>query len=236
MNNKLIDFEEEEKVRFHWQMSESNERYTPPEIVDVARKTFGGIIDVDPASNPVANTWIGAKKFFTKEDEGLGQFWFGNVWLNPPYGKIGRKSSVDVWAKALGRKLYNQETEQACFLIGSRHLNLEYVQHLADGRVGPAAILFPRERIKYLRIPGNKVGNLDNAGQLEVMPDPPGNNALIYVGPNVGKFFFHAQELGFVTVPFKMIPKYPKAFVDAIVQVTRAEQDQMIQSRIFKDS
>ena len=68
--------------------SESVEWYTPEKYVEAAREVMGGI-DLDPASNDMANEIIKAPTYFTKDDDpdGLSQSWFGNVWLNPPYGK-----------------------------------------------------------------------------------------------------------------------------------------------------
>ena len=68
--------------------SESVEWYTPEKYIEAAREVMGGI-DLDPASNEMANEIVKAPTFFTKDDDpdGLNQSWFGNVWLNPPYGK-----------------------------------------------------------------------------------------------------------------------------------------------------
>ena len=69
--------------------SGNNEWYTPPHIIASIREVFGGTIDLDPASCPVANRTVGATTFFTKEDAGLSKDWaaFGNVFVNPPYGR-----------------------------------------------------------------------------------------------------------------------------------------------------
>jgi hypothetical protein len=61
------------------------EWYTPPIYIEMARQVLGNI-DLDPASNHIAQEWIQAKVYYTKEDDGLIQPWFGSVWLNPPYG------------------------------------------------------------------------------------------------------------------------------------------------------
>lgn len=61
------------------------EWYTPPNFIEMTRNCLGGI-DLDPASNDYAQSWIKANVFYTKEQDGLKQPWFGRVWCNPPYG------------------------------------------------------------------------------------------------------------------------------------------------------
>ena len=68
-----------------WRKPQTMEWYTPPVYIEMAREVMG-CIDLDPASNKIAQKWIQAKCYYTKEDDGLNQKWFGNVWINPPYG------------------------------------------------------------------------------------------------------------------------------------------------------
>jgi hypothetical protein len=70
-----------------------DEWYTRPEFVDAARGVLGGI-DLDPASCKVAQRTVRARRYFTKEDDGLTREWHGRVWINPPFsvaGKFGAK-------------------------------------------------------------------------------------------------------------------------------------------------
>lgn len=69
------------------QSSGEVEFYSDPVLVGLARKVMGGIY-LDPASCEFANrNFIGAKKFYSKEDNGLSKSWHGSVWLNHPFGK-----------------------------------------------------------------------------------------------------------------------------------------------------
>ncbi|MGI2909271.1 DNA N-6-adenine-methyltransferase [Tolypothrix sp. VBCCA 56010] len=73
----------------------SPEHYTPLPYIELVRQVLGEI-DLDPASNALAQTWIRARTFYTKADDGLIQPWGGAVYLNPPYESsevrlLGRK-------------------------------------------------------------------------------------------------------------------------------------------------
>lgn len=69
--------------------SESDEWYTPNDIIEAARRAMGSI-DTDPASEYEAQrTFIKAAVWYSKSQDGLrtDHPWSGNVWLNPPYGR-----------------------------------------------------------------------------------------------------------------------------------------------------
>ena len=59
----------------------TNEWYTPPHIIRSL-----GEFDLDPCTSEIAYAMNkSAKCYYTKDDDGLSQEWFGRVWLNPPY-------------------------------------------------------------------------------------------------------------------------------------------------------
>lgn len=63
--------------------SHSDAWYTPPDLLERARLTFGGKIDTDPCWHPQSH--VEAAQRYTAADDGLSKPWLGNVWLNPPY-------------------------------------------------------------------------------------------------------------------------------------------------------
>lgn len=67
-------------------MSETDEWYTPQEIINSVIEVLGEI-DLDPCSNSKTNPKIPARKYFTKNDNGLTKSWEGTVYMNPPYGR-----------------------------------------------------------------------------------------------------------------------------------------------------
>lgn len=60
----------------------SDEWYTPDHLV-----TALGPFDLDPATSVHRGLQL-APKFFTVQEDGLVQEWYGRVWLNPPYSDI----------------------------------------------------------------------------------------------------------------------------------------------------
>lgn len=79
------------------QDSNNQEYYTPDFIVEACRKTMGGI-DLDPFSCAKANLTVGAKSYFTKEDDGFSKDWYGRVFVNHPFS---RENNKKIFQKAI---------------------------------------------------------------------------------------------------------------------------------------
>jgi hypothetical protein len=76
--------------------STHEEFFTNANIIRLALATMGSI-DIDPASCKEANKVVQATKFFTRYD--LRQPWYGNLWINPPFGQW------DIWSSHIRENL-----------------------------------------------------------------------------------------------------------------------------------
>jgi hypothetical protein len=142
--------------------SETNEHYTPGDIVERARLLMGSI-DLDPASCLEANQTVKASRIYTQADDGLAQQWYGNVFLNPPGGVLRQvdgqwivpekrnphldKSSAAVWWARLVEEWLEGRTLQA-FFVG---FTLEILRTSQDAKF-PVQFFprcYPKQRIRF---------------------------------------------------------------------------------------
>ncbi|MCB0518502.1 MAG: hypothetical protein H6577_09990 [Lewinellaceae bacterium] len=169
---------EKEVTRAVLSSSLSDEHYTPPLFVNLARRVMGGI-DLDPASNEMAQGWIGAKRYHTVKADGLFQSWEGRLWLNPPYGR-----QTAHWTGKAIREFEKGKVAQAVILVrpavGSSwfvELSKRYVR------------CEPFKRIRFIDANGN------------VQPSPPHGNAFFYLGNDIEKFREVFIAIGVVLKP-----------------------------------
>lgn len=141
--------------------SGNNEWYTPSRYIELARSAMGSI-DTDPASSEIANKTVQAAQFFSAEQNGLGQKWFGNVWMNPPYAQ----PLMSDFAEAVSSKFESGEIQAACVLVNNA-TETQWFQRLLSVAT---AMCLPRSRIKFLDPAGNASGA------------PLQGQAVIYIG------------------------------------------------------
>ena len=97
--------------------SATPEWYTPVPYIEAARRVMGSI-DLDPASCEFANRVVRASRYYTVAQNGLTREWFGNVWLNSPYGRQGNASVQGLWNECLLQEYRCGHVQQAITLVG----------------------------------------------------------------------------------------------------------------------
>ena len=165
-------------------LSITGERYTPPDIVNRARRALEGRIDVDPMSSAVANEIVQARRYYDGVTyDGLEENWNGHVFINPCGGLV-----KEAW-KHLTR-MYRSHVCSAAVWIGFSLEQLTYLQRTGDFSIfGSDAICFPDKRIKYLN------------SHLEPMGAPTHASYIAYLGRRRDLFRDAFMEIGTVTNP-----------------------------------
>lgn len=159
--------------------NESNEWYTPPEYVDLARLVMGDI-DLDPASNDLAQGWIKAATYYTVQDNGLYRPWQGRVWLNPPYS-----SQVSKWIdKAISD--YEAGNITQSILLVKPAVGSAWYQRLS----GQFARCEPHKRIRFINAQGI------------AQSSPVHGNSFFYIGQDIHRFHEHFSTIGNIALPF----------------------------------
>lgn len=160
------------------QSSESNEWYTPAAYVEAARALMGGI-DVDPASNEIANQVVQATRYYTRKENGLFRPWPGRVWLNPPYGFDGGVSNQETWTRQLIERYTAGLTEEAVLLVNA-NTEAKWFQPLYA-----YLICFTNHRIRFYNAEGDS-------------SQPTQGNALVYFGKQERRFLELFRRFGTV--------------------------------------
>lgn len=153
-----------------------NEWYTPQRYIDSAREVLGEI-NLDPASNPIAQEKIKADAYYTKADNGLSKEWHGKVWLNPPYAQ----PDISNFVTKMVRERKSGRVSEAVMLTHNYTDTAWF--HEAAGTAD--AICFTRGRIKFESPEGKTAA-------------PTQGQAFFYFGEGVAAFAEKFKELGFV--------------------------------------
>jgi DNA N-6-adenine-methyltransferase (Dam) len=120
-----------------------NEFYTPSHIIEIARACMGGI-DLDPASSAAANETVRAATSYDIKQDGLKQQWFGQIFMNPPYGKF----SPPFVRKAV-QECKSGMVRQVIILLNGQHLTARWLHDaLAVGHL----ICLPHSKLNNYRL------------------------------------------------------------------------------------
>ena len=76
--------------------SATGEWETPQDVFDALNEEFGPF-DLDPCATPENAK---CPNYYTKEQNGLAQPWWGKVFVNPPYGRDIKRWVRRCWATA----------------------------------------------------------------------------------------------------------------------------------------
>lgn len=159
------------------------EWYTPVEYIELAVEVMGAI-DCDPASSADANKVVGAKVFYSQDDDGLKQEWHGRVWLNPPYAT----DLIRPFTSLLLEKYARGKIAEAIVLTNNVTETLA-IQTLMRSC---CAICFPEGRIKFYKTTDQERANGAGHGQ-----------ALFYFGKNAPKFRHVFGRKGEIVLPWR---------------------------------
>lgn len=139
----------------------TQEWLTPPYVLEA----LGGwqSFDLDPCA-PIIQPYATAKASFTRLENGLSQFWFGRVWLNPPY----RADQIPKWLARMAAHGHGTA------LIFARTETDTFFRHVWECAT---ALLFLRGRINF-HLPDGRRAKA-NAGAPSVLCAYGGEDAAI---------------------------------------------------------
>jgi ParB family chromosome partitioning protein len=160
------------------QNSGENEWYTPPDLIEAARRVLGAI-DLDPATSLAANEVVKAGQIFTREENGLNEPWHGRVWMNPPYAQ----PTITQFCAKLALHLIDGDVSAAVVLVNNA-TETEWFQTLARVSI---AVCFPRNRVQFW------APDKTTAAPLQ-------GQAVLYAGPVRDRFCAEFQGFGEVWV------------------------------------
>lgn len=123
------------KDEFHDEDS-SDEFATPSWFVQPIADAIGGF-DLDPAAG--AEDHALASTRYTKDDDGLSEEWFGNVWCNPPF------SNKDEWLAKAHAEVLDGNADLAVVLLPVDTSTGWFHEHVAEADV----IFFQQGRLRF---------------------------------------------------------------------------------------
>lgn len=159
-------------------MTGDEESYTPVQYLESARVVMGGI-DLDPASNDMAQQDVQAATYYTVHDDGLSQEWHGRLWMNPPYTARVINQFID---KAVKHYLAGEVTQ--AIILTNNNTDTSWFHQCAGAASG---ICFTAGRINFLKPDGSK-------------SSPTNGQSFFYLGDNLAGFNAEFSQYGLVMI------------------------------------
>ncbi len=154
------------------------ESYTPPQYVDAACKVMGAI-DLDPASNDMAQKVVKATKYYTIDDDGLTKQWKGKVWMNPPYTSLVINRFID---KLVSHYISGDISE--AIVLTNNNTDTKWFDQAAGVASG---ICFTKGRINFMKRDGS-------------FSSPTNGQVFFYFGDNIEMFAEEYSEFGRIMI------------------------------------
>ena len=160
-------------------MAKTDERFSPPSVLELRDAVWVEGTDTDPAWHP--RSFSKARNCYRKRDNGLKKPWFGRVWLNPPW------STVLPWLVRLLEHLDTDAAHEGMMLVRNDP-STEWFKR-AEKRA--TAIAFMGERTRYWQLEGTQVVECGT---------PEFSSVLFYFGPRVREFVAECRRRGHIAL------------------------------------
>lgn len=161
----------------------SDEWCTPAKYIEAARAVFGGSIELDPASNALAQNTIRAERWHHKTDSGLIVPWKAkSVWLNFPYSRLLAANFCEKCCTEFAAGNFEQG-----IVLGNSSTETGWYQNLLDSC---SAICLPDERIAF-ELVGRAVDDNRNA------------QTFFYLGDQLQAFHREFSQFGKILTPLR---------------------------------
>lgn len=122
---------------------ENNEYGTPPDLWRPLSRAVDGF-DLDPCSGAEPESI--AEERFTKDDDGLAQSWFGDVFVNPPWSTNGDGTAKHRWLAKARSEARRDAVDSVTVIIPSDTSAQWFHEHVLAAPVvcfvGPGRIAF----------------------------------------------------------------------------------------------
>ena len=149
--------------------SSTNEWYTPQVYIEAVRAVLG-VIEFDPFSCQVANTLVGASKYYTAADDAIITPWpvVKTVFANPPY----QRGLIDKCINAIIQNYHINNS--ATITLVNAAADASWFQLALNNC---SAVCFTSKRINFIKSDGITIINGNTRGQ-----------AFLYFGNDVAGF------------------------------------------------